>query len=546
MAIPTEKPSYGPLDGVKVVYAAVELACPKAADLMADWGADVTWLENTGAGDTIRDTAYIKQAERRNQRSVALNYFSEEGREIFLNMIRDADIFMEASKGGTWARKGLTDEVLWAVNPKLVIVHVSGFGQTGDPKMVKRAAYDLTVMAYAGIIMQNGTEEQPMLPGPYAGDYFNTLMIASSALAALYKAEKSGKGESIDLAMYETLLAIGQYYLVDYLNEGIKWPRPGARNQNLCGIGEFKCKDGFLGVCLYGVDQNKYFLETIGLGHLWGTEDIPEDTSGLWLSNPHADEIQKAFEEYCLANSKYDIEEDFAAHRIAAQVVNDMEDLVEEEHLKLRNTWVDWETVDGETFHGLGVFPKFKNNPGQIWRPMPHQGGDTVDVLGPLGRGFNLKEDANYILVGGGLGVPPLIYAAQKLAEHDASFATAVFGYRNDHFAEEYVSRYADWSWSIDDAEGNVVDLLNKLEQGDDLKAYDRKPIILSCGPLPMMKAVADWAAERGIPAQLSMEQRMGCGYGTCVLCTIDTVDGRLKVCSDGPVFTREQLGWGK
>ena len=173
------------------------------------------------------------------------------------------------------------------------------------------------------------------------------------------------------------------------------------------------------------------------------------------------------------------------------------------------------------------------------------QAGDTVDVLGPLGRGFNLKEDANYILVGGGLGVPPLIYAAQKLAEHDASFATAVFGYRNDHFAEEYVSRYADWSWSIDDAEGNVVDLLNKLEQGDDLKAYDRKPIILSCGPLPMMKAVADWAAERGIPAQLSMEQRMGCGYGTCVLCTIDTVDGRLKVCSDGPVFTREQLGWG-
>lgn len=106
MAMPTEKPSFGTLDGVKVVYAAVELACPKACDLMADWGADVTWLENTGAGDTIRDTAYIKQAERRNQRSVALNYFSEEGKEIFFKMIKDADIFLEASKGGTWARKG--------------------------------------------------------------------------------------------------------------------------------------------------------------------------------------------------------------------------------------------------------------------------------------------------------------------------------------------------------------------------------------------------------------------------------------------------------
>ena len=148
MAIPTEKPSYGPLDGVKVVYAAVELACPKAADLMADWGADVTWLENTGAGDTIRDTAYIKQAERRNQRSVALNYFSEEGREIFLNMIRDADIFMEASKGGTWARKGLTDEVLWAVNPEArhrarVRLRPDGRSQDGQARGLRSDGYGL-------------------------------------------------------------------------------------------------------------------------------------------------------------------------------------------------------------------------------------------------------------------------------------------------------------------------------------------------------------------------------------------------------------------
>lgn len=385
MALPTEKPSYGPLDGVKVVYSAVELACPKACDLLADWGADVTWLENTGAGDTIRDTPYIKQAERRNQRSVSLNYFSDEGKKILFEMVKDADIFMEASKGGTYAKHGVTDEVLWEINPRLVIVHVSGFGQTGDPKMVKRAAYDLTVMAYSGYMSQNGTQEQPMNPGPYAGDYFNTLMIASSSLAALYRAAKTGKGESIDLAMYETLLSIGQYYLVDYLNEGIKWPRPGARNQNLCGIGEYQCKDGFLGICLYGVDQNKYFLEAIGLGHLWGTEDIPEDTSGLWLSNPHAQEIEAAFDAYCLERSKYEIEEDFAAHRIAVQVVMEFEDLVAEDHLEQRGVWQNWETADGKEFKGLGVFPKFKNNPGQIWRPMPNQGGDTVDVLTKLG-----------------------------------------------------------------------------------------------------------------------------------------------------------------
>ena len=97
-----------------------------------------------------------------------MNYFSDEGKEILFKMLADADVFIEASKGGTWARaRASPDEVLWEINPKLVIVHLSGFGQSGDPKMVKRAAYDLTVMAYSGIIMsQNGTQEQPMNPAP--------------------------------------------------------------------------------------------------------------------------------------------------------------------------------------------------------------------------------------------------------------------------------------------------------------------------------------------------------------------------------------------
>ncbi|MDU5613066.1 MAG: CoA transferase, partial [Slackia sp.] len=188
MTLPTEKPSFGVLDGVKVVYAAVEEAVPRACDLMADWGADVVWLENTGAGDTVRDTKWVKQAERRNQRSVSMNYFSDEGKEIIRRLVADADIFIEASKGGTWARKGITDEFLWEANPKLVIAHVSGFGQTGDPGMVKRAAYDLTVMAYSGYMSQNGTPEQPMNPGPYTGDYINSLMLLSATLAALRKA----------------------------------------------------------------------------------------------------------------------------------------------------------------------------------------------------------------------------------------------------------------------------------------------------------------------------------------------------------------------
>lgn len=385
MKLATEKPVFGVLDDLKVVYAAVELAVPKACCIMAEWGADVTWLENTGAGDTIRDTAWVKQAERRNQRSVALDYFSEEGKQVLLRMLADADVFIESSKGGTWAKKGITDELLWSINPKLVIVHVSGFGQSGVPEMVSRAAYDLTVMAYSGYMAQNGTPEQPMNPGPYAGDYFNSLMILSSTLGALHKVAQTGRGESIDVAMYETLLAIGQYYLVDYLNAGVIWPRPGARNQNLCAIGEYKCADGFIGLCVYGVPQNKYLLEVIGLGELWGTPDYPEDCSALWLSSPKAELIEAKLEEYLATRKVADVEADFAAHRIAAQKVMEFGDLVAEEHLAERGVWLDWETADGEQFKGLGVFPRFGHHPGQVWRPMPDQGYDTCDVLARLG-----------------------------------------------------------------------------------------------------------------------------------------------------------------
>lgn len=169
--------------------------------------------------------------------------------------------------------------------------------------------------------------------------------------------------------------------------------------------------------------------------------------------------------------------------------------------------------------------------------------GDTIRVMGPLGNSFNTKENANYVLVAGGLGVPPLVRAAQAIAESEGSTSTAVFGYRNVRFGDGYVGRYADKTYSIDESEGNVVTLLDRIE--NELVNGELKPVVLSCGPLPMMKAVAAWAAKRGIEAQLSLEQRMGCGYGTCVLCTVDTAEGRLKVCSDGPVFTREQLGWG-
>ena len=374
MALPTQKPSFGVLDGVKVVYSAVEIAAPTAAAIMAEWGADVTWIENVWTGDSMRDTAWVKEMERRNMRSISMNPFTDEGKEALRAIVKDADIFIESGKGPMYARKGITDEFLWEINPKLVIVHVSGFGQYGDEEQINSAAYDLTVAAYAGIVTQNGSADQPMNISPYLGDYINSLMIISSSLAALHRVQVTGEGESIDMAMYETLLRVGTYYMMDYMNAGITYPRPGARHQNLCGIGIYECKDGFIGLCLYGVPQNKYLLETIGLGHLWGT-------SALWLDSPKADLIQETLEAYLKTQSKYDVQRDFVAHRIAAQVVNEFGDILEAEHVQARECFIEWENAEGKTIKGLNTFPKFRRNPGAFWRPMPALGGDTRDIL---------------------------------------------------------------------------------------------------------------------------------------------------------------------
>lgn len=281
MELAKNKPSFGPLDSVKVVYQAVEVAAPTAAAMMADWGADVIWIENTYYGDTMRDTMFIKEQARRNQKSISMNPFSEEGREVFFRLIKDADIFIQAGKGPTYERKGLGDDVLWEVNPKLVIVHVSGFGQYGSPDRISRPAYDHMIQAFGGYMAQNGTVDKPFAAAPIPGDYFTAVNTVGAALAGAINARATGKGESIDVAMFEVMARMGLYYNINYLNAGITYPRPADRSQDLCGIGTFEAADGDIAIVLYGAKENHWLLDQIGLGHLWGTEDIPEGSTAL-------------------------------------------------------------------------------------------------------------------------------------------------------------------------------------------------------------------------------------------------------------------------
>lgn len=385
MELAKNKPSFGPLDSVKVVYQAVEVAAPTAAAMMADWGADVIWMENTYYGDTMRDTMFIKEQARRNQKSISMNPFSEEGREVFFRLIKDADIFIQAGKGPTYERKGLGDDVLWEVNPKLVIVHVSGFGQYGSPDRISRPAYDHMIQAFGGYMAQNGTVDKPFAAAPIPGDYFTAVNTVGAALAGVINARTTGKGESIDVAMFEVMARMGLYYNINYLNAGITYPRPADRSQDLCGIGTFEAADGDIAIVLYGAKENHWLLDQIGLGHLWGTEDIPEGSTALWLTNPHADEIQKHLEDWVKTKTLDELEDLLAQANIPANRVYTIEDMEKDAHYQARNCFIEWENREGKTIKGFKPVPEFKNNPGQVWRPMPELGYDTQSILTELG-----------------------------------------------------------------------------------------------------------------------------------------------------------------
>jgi len=140
----SEVPKFGPLTGIKVLSCGLSTSAPYSAAMMADFGADVIFVESPIVKDQYRTTdsmSYLNK-ERRNHRAMVLNVAKPEGQEVLLNLVKDADIFIENSKAGAWDKRGLADEVLWQANPKLVILHITGYGLTGDPEYLKRGSYD--------------------------------------------------------------------------------------------------------------------------------------------------------------------------------------------------------------------------------------------------------------------------------------------------------------------------------------------------------------------------------------------------------------------
>ena len=169
--------------------------------------------------------------------------------------------------------------------------------------------------------------------------------------------------------------------------------------------------------------------------------------------------------------------------------------------------------------------------------------GHSVDVLGLLGNGFAIKPESRCLLVGGGIGIPPMLGCAQ----YTQGRSTAILGGRSADkviLQNCFEDECAKVLIATDDGSlghHGFVDALVRRELSED-KNYDA---VLACGPRPMLRNVARAAQEFGVPCQVSMEERMGCGVGACLVCACDMADGSRKhVCKDGPVFDAREVNW--
>lgn len=174
------------------------------------------------------------------------------------------------------------------------------------------------------------------------------------------------------------------------------------------------------------------------------------------------------------------------------------------------------------------------------------QVGETLDVLGLMGNGFRMGPGGHYLLVGGGIGVPPL-YGCAKQAQFGGGTTTAVLGFRDAGRAvllEQLSSACNDVRLYTDDGSLGACGYVHEGVRS--VLDKDRSfTSILACGPKPMLRGVVQVAREYGIPCQVSMEERMACGVGACLGCAVAMADGSVKrVCKDGPVFLAEEVDW--
>ena len=382
---------FGPLQGVRILSSGTIIAQPFAAAMAAEMGAEVIQIERPGQGDAVwRNLEFPINGDngatiaagwvqnRRNTLHTTLDLSTPKGKDLFLELIPKVDIWMESSIPGSYKEWGLDDETVLKANPKLVICHVSGYGQYGHPDYLARASYDFIGQAFGGLMNLTGfpNPEPPVKATPWTGDYITALFCIWSSLAGYISAQRTGQGQVIDLAQYEAVHNTLAGTMVAYYELGLN----RERNGNAAGIFQpydaFQANDGWVNVAAIGPGFDR-LLDVIGLDR----SDDKWRAAGYEPDSPDGIEFDAVLRGWVLDHSVKEVVDTLNASQIAASAIMTPKDMAEDPHYQMRNVHIEWEDINlGRKVKGTGVIPKFSKTPGEIWRGSVPLGYDNESV----------------------------------------------------------------------------------------------------------------------------------------------------------------------
>jgi CoA:oxalate CoA-transferase len=276
----------GPLEGIKILDATWALSGPYGTMTLCDLGAETIKVERPGSGDVARtNIPFFKELSlyfasvNSGKKSIAIDLKTEEGKALFLELIKHVDILAENFVPGTMDRLGIGYEVLKKHNPRLIYAACSGFGQTGPYR--ERPALDIIAQGMSGIMSITGEEGGPPLRvGVSIGDIVAGLYLAVGILSAVIERQKSGLGQMVDVSMLDSQVAIMENAFVRYLNTGEVPQRIGTRHPLVTPFQAFQTKDGYMVVSAGGgIEQWAVFTELIGRPELLSDDRF--DNAGL-------------------------------------------------------------------------------------------------------------------------------------------------------------------------------------------------------------------------------------------------------------------------
>ena len=383
-----QHPQTAALQGLKVLELGQLIAGPFAAKTLADFGAEVIKIEPPGSGDPLRKWRMLKdgtsvwwQVQSRNKRSLALDLRTPEGQALVNKLANEADILIENFRPGALEGWGLAPERLIEQNPKLIVLRISGYGQTGPYR--NRPGFGVIGEAMGGL--RHLTAEPGRVPvrvGVSIGDTLSALHGVIGILLALQHRHVTGKGQIIDVALYEAVFNCMESLLPEYSAfDAIRGPA-GSALPGIAPTNAYKCKDGAYALIAGNGDSIfKRLMTLIDRNDLANDPSLADNTGRV----ARVTELDQAIEAWTLQRNVEEVLEKLESVSVPAGRIYNIADIAADPHYAAREMLQHIEMSDGSKLTIPGVVPKLSLTPGQHRRNAPTLGEDTDSILKEMG-----------------------------------------------------------------------------------------------------------------------------------------------------------------